>query len=116
MPETTYTLVGDYYLPNIALSDPPDAEPLNQYGRMRKNYLKEHRRVDYTKLLLSDQLYPHCREIQQQANERIDSLMGHFMENDPPPDKEKDGLAWAAHMNMLKHTAEEIAAHEIVYS
>ena len=61
----TYTLVGDYYLPNIALSDPPDAPPLGKYGMMHKAYLKEHKPALYGQLLLSERLYPLCREVDE---------------------------------------------------
>ena len=63
MSEITYALVGDYYLPNIMLSDPPDAPPLGKYGMMHKAYLKEHKPVLYGQLLLSERLYPLCREV-----------------------------------------------------
>jgi hypothetical protein len=55
--ELTYRLVGDYLLPNLALSDPPDAEPLRHYGRMRRAFLKEHRPALYSELLLSEKLF-----------------------------------------------------------
>jgi hypothetical protein len=51
-----YTKRGDYLLPNIVLSDPPDAPPLGQYGRMHKAYLKEHKSALYSRLLLSERL------------------------------------------------------------
>ncbi|MCL2616611.1 MAG: TnpV protein [Defluviitaleaceae bacterium] len=116
MPNITYTLVGDYYLPNIILSDPPDAEPLTRYGMMRKNFLKEHRPISYGQMLLQEKLYPHCRDIQRQAHERLDTLMAHFMSNNPPPDKATNNLAWASHMDMLRHTAVEIVLSELIYS
>ncbi|GHU90309.1 hypothetical protein FACS1894202_09900 [Clostridia bacterium] len=62
MHEISYTLVGDYYLPNIALSDPPDAPPLGRYGMLHKRYLKEHRPILYSQLLLSERLYPICHD------------------------------------------------------
>jgi hypothetical protein len=63
----TYVRVGDYLMPNIALSGPPDAPPLGRYGRMHKAYLKEHRPILYNQLLLSERLYPICREIDRAA-------------------------------------------------
>ena len=115
MPDITYTLVGDYLLPNIFLRDPPEAEPLTKCGMMRKNFLKEHRSISYGRLLLSEELYPHCREIQQLAHERMDELMEYLILCNPPPDKAIDGLAWAAHMNMLERTADEIVRNELIY-
>ena len=116
MPKITYTRIEDYLLPDLILSDPPDAEPLNHYGKMRKNYLKKNHPALYGKMLLHEELYPHCRVVQQQAQERLDMLMEHLMSNNPPQDKAIDELAWVAHMNMLKHIAEEIMKSELIYS
>jgi hypothetical protein len=60
----TYTLCGDYYLPDINLSD-ADKTPLGHYGRMRLNYLQEYRPGLYTRLILSGKLYEHLAEIDQ---------------------------------------------------
>jgi len=72
--EIEYTLVGDYYLPNIALSDQSDAPPLGKYGMMHKAYLKEHKPILYSQLLLSERLYPLCREIDEVAANRIKTI------------------------------------------
>lgn len=75
--EITYTLVGDYFLPNITLSEkpPPDrVEPLGRYARMRRKFLKEHRPILYNQLLLTERLYPHLREIDEAAANRLKSI------------------------------------------
>jgi hypothetical protein len=66
----SYRLIGDYYLPLIALSDPPGASPLGRYGELHKRYLAEHRPILYNRLLLQEKLYPLCREVDQTARER----------------------------------------------
>jgi hypothetical protein len=86
-----------------------------KYGMMRKHFLKEHLPIPYCCMLLSEKLYPHCREIQQQAHDRLDMLMEYLTLSNPPPDKATDGLAWAAHMGMLHRTAEEIIFAELIY-
>ena len=70
MPEITFTRVGDCFLPEIKLSDPPEAPPLGKYARMHRAYLREHRPVVYNELLLTERLYPLLREIDQTASER----------------------------------------------
>ncbi len=74
MNEITYTRVGDYLLPNVALSDPPDAPPLGVYGMRHKEYLREHRPVLYASLLLSERLYPICREVDEAAATRLAAI------------------------------------------
>ena len=71
MEDITYTVCGDYLLPDIRLSDPPNAPPLGKYGRKRRAFLKEHRPALYASLLLSEQLYPHLREIDEAATHRL---------------------------------------------
>ena len=104
-----------FILPNIILSDPPDAEPLNRFGMMRKRFLKENHPAHYGKMLAHEELYPHCRIVQRQAQGRFKELMERFESVNPPPNKADDGLAWASHMGMLKDTAEEIIRNELIY-
>ena len=114
--ELTYTLVGDYYLPNLTLRDPPDAPPLGRYGKMRRRFLKEHRAITYSALLLSERLFPHLREVDEIADKRLDSIMSDILAFNPPPDKATDGLAWATHMENVRRTAEKMMLDEIVYA
>jgi hypothetical protein len=75
--ELDYIPVGDYLLPVIKLSDPSNAPPLGLYGELHKRYLREHRPILYSKLLLSEKLYPICREIDETARSRRKLGMGH---------------------------------------
>ena len=75
--EINYQRAGDYLLPLIKLSDPPDAPPLGLYGELHKRHLREHRPILYSKLLLSEKLYPICREIDEAARSRRKLGMGH---------------------------------------
>jgi hypothetical protein len=72
--EISYTRVGDYLLPNLALSDPPDAPPIGYYGMHHKAFLKEHKPVLYSQLLLSERLYPLCREVDTAAATRLAAI------------------------------------------
>ena len=77
MSELTYTRSGDYLIPDLSLTEQPQA-PLGKYGRMRKDYLKEHRPVLWNSLLLSEKLYPHLREIDEAANNRLEQMIQGF--------------------------------------
>jgi hypothetical protein len=71
----SYSRVGDYYLPNLQLSEPLDATPLGKYGRMRKAYLKKQHPIEYNRLLLTEQLFPHLRLVDRVASGRVEMLM-----------------------------------------
>ena len=114
MEQITYTRCGDYNIPNLALSK-TETKSLGKYGRMRKNYLKEHRPVLWNSLILSENLYPHLREIDETANRRMEQLMAAMLASAPAPDKETRQMAWAQHMNALKAQAEEIIFAELIY-
>ena len=70
----TYRREGDYLIPNLALPDIGDNQ-IGKYGRMRRRYLKEHRRILYTNLLTSGNLRCHLAEIDQTCNERMESIV-----------------------------------------
>jgi len=111
----TYTHCGDYYIPNITLSE-IECKPLGKYGRMRKKYLQEHRPVLWNSMILSEKLYPHLREIDETANRRLEQLMSALLTSAPAPDKETQQMAWVQHLNALKAQAEEIIVAELIYS
>ena len=70
----TYTRRGDYYFPDLDLSD-ADQSPLGRYGRMRLNYLREYRPGLYTRLILSGKLYEHLTEIDQTSRRRMEQII-----------------------------------------
>jgi hypothetical protein len=117
MSNSSYLRRGDYLVPSIVLNEPPRelTEPITRYGAMRRKYLREHRPITYSRLLLSERLYPHLREVQQDAHERIDRIMSDILVFQPPPDKVVDGLAWAMHMTEIHRLAEKMMLNEIVY-
>jgi hypothetical protein len=74
MSEITYTSAGDYLLPCIRLSDPPDAPPLGFHGTAHKEHLRTHRPALHATLLLSERLYPLCREVDAAAAHRLATI------------------------------------------
>ena len=110
----TYSTVGDYQLPNLTLSQPKI--PLGKYGRMRRNYLKQHHPVLYNSMLLNGTLYPHLMELEQTAESRMQQMMTELLKQNPAPDKEKNQMSWVRHMNSLRAQTEEIILTELIYS
>ena len=76
--ELDYIAVGDYLLPALKLSDPPDAPPLGLYGELHKRNLEQHRPILYSQLLLSEKLYPLWRSMDEAARSRRKLGMSHF--------------------------------------
>ncbi len=116
--DLTYTRCGDYYIPNIQLSEAAENKPLGKYGRMRKAYLQEHRPVLWNSMILSESLFPHLREIEETAHRRLDQLMPELMKLNGVTEELKaaDPMKWVDLMNALKSQAEETIFDELIYS
>lgn len=117
MNELTYTRSGDYWIPNLSLSQ-QESKPLGKYGRMRKAYLQEHRPVLWNSLILSEKLYPHLREIDETANRRLEQMMPGLTQSAGVTEalKASNPLKWVGLMNSLKAQAEEVILTELIYA
>ncbi|MBR0445034.1 MAG: TnpV protein [Clostridia bacterium] len=113
----TYTKNGDYLIPDLSLTE-MEQKPLGKYGRLRKTYLKEHRPILWNKMILSETLYPHLREIDETANRRLEQMMPEMMKSAGVTEslKASDPMKWVQTMNSLKAQAEEVILSELIYS
>ena len=110
-----YELVGDYYLPLLTV---PETPPLGIWGRSRNLYLKEHRQVIYNTMLLSDKLFSHLADVDQQAKDLHDRLMKQIAAQAGITEqlKAQDQMAWVQQMNAIDAQAREIINSELVYA
>ena len=111
-----YHLEGDYYIPNLVV--PKQGKLiLNKYGRMRLKYLKEHKKVEYTIMLIDGTLNTHLKEIQEMADNRVQQIISDLKsKSDLTEDmKNTDVLYWIGTMNAIKVQAEEIVFSELIY-
>ena len=112
----TYTQIGDYFIPNLVIGETAQS-PLGKYGRMRKRYLKEHRRVLYTNLLVADKLDQHLTEIDEACEEQMELLVKQMAKQEGVTEalKAANQMEWVRRMNSIRNRAEEIARHELIY-
>lgn len=113
----TYTQVGDYFVPNLVIGE-PEQSSLGKYGRMRKRYLKEHRPVLYTNLLMTGHLFQHLAEIDKACKERMELLALQMAKREGVTEelKASDQMEWVRRMNSIRNRAEEIVLQELIYS
>ena len=113
----TYRKNGDYLIPDLSL-DGQSQKPLGKYGRMRKKYLQEHRPVLWNQMILSETLYPHLREIDEAANDRLERMLPALAKEAGATEQLKAGdpMAWVGLMNTCKAQAEEVILTELIYS
>lgn len=116
MTEITYTRNGDYFIPDIVLKE-KEHKPLGKYGRMRKDYLKNHRPALWNRYLLKDTLDDHLHEIDSKAQTRFDILLPLYCERYSVTEelKSTDQMEWVRRMNNIISAIEEIILNEIVY-
>ena len=111
-----YNLEGDYYIPNLAM---PKQEKivLNKYGRMILKYLKEHKKADYTIMLMDGTLNTHLKEIHETADNRVQQIANELKvkSNLTEDMKNTDMLYWVGTMNSIKAQAEEIVFSELIF-
>ena len=115
--ELTYTQVGDYLIPNIAILVTPH-HTLGKYGRMRRSYLKEHRPILWERMILDGSFWQHLASVDRTCEERMDTLIDGMKKTRGITEelKSKDQLRWVAEMNNIHAAAEEIVLREVVYA
>ena len=112
-----YNLVNGYYIPNIVLPKPRRTGNVGKYGRMRARYLKENKKVEYSLMLIENELTSHLLDIDDVCKERVDFLVKQFAEKENINEelKAQNQMEWVAQMNNIKNRVEEIIANEIIY-
>ena len=109
-----YELQGDYYIPCLVLEEDP--QPIEMWGRKYLRYIKKHRPVRYTTLLLSGKLNSHIVEIDKRATEMFDRLVKQLADKEGITEQLKahDQMAWVQRMNNVRNQAEAIINAELV--
>ena len=110
-----YHLEGDYYIPSLA-TPKQEKTALNKYGRMRLNYLKEHKKAEYTIMFTNGTLNTHLKEIQEMAENKVNSIIEDLKAKSNLTEnmKNTDMLYWVGTMNSIKVQAEEIVFSELI--
>ena len=112
----TYRQEGDYLVPNLTLPDDDDYE-IGKYGRMRLDYLKEHRKIIYTNYVTEGTLSKHLSEIDQACNVRVENLVFAMAKQEGVTEalKAANQMEWVRRMNSIRNRAEEIILREVVF-
>ena len=112
----TYTLVGDYYIPDLILPTEKEYD-IFVWGRRRQDYLKKHRKALYSQLLMSGKLNAHLHEIDEIASNRMELIVNRMAERDAVTEQLKaiDQMKWVGLMNNYRHCATEIILRELIY-
>lgn len=112
----SYTLVGDYYIPDLKLPE-TENKPIGIWGRKRLAYLKEHKKFLFNQLVLKCKLNNHLAEINEQATEMLDRLTEQMAKSEGVTEelKAENQMEWVGRMNSIRNRAEEIVNAELIY-
>ena len=113
----SYTLQGDYYLPDLALPEQED-KPIDLWGQRHLRYIKQHRKILYINLLTSGKLNEHLADIDKQAEDMFFRLVKQIAEREGVTEQLKadNQMEWVARMNNIRSRAIEIANHDLIYN
>ena len=105
-----YIRVGDYYIPDLTLTE--ESRPIGRWGRMNRDYLREHKPIQYNCLLLSGKLWTYLADLNKQSQTR---LAREAAEGITEALKASDPMAWVQHMNNIRARAEETVREELIF-
>ena len=113
----SYTLQGDYYLPDLALPEQED-KPIGLWGQRHLKYIKQHRKILYINLLTSGKLNEHLVDIDKQAEDMFFRLVKQMAEREDVTEQLKvnNQMEWGARMNNIRIRATEIVNNDMIYN
>ena len=113
--EIQYIRVGDYFIPDLML--PEESRPIGKWGRMHREYLKEHKPIQYNCLLLSGELRTYLADLNEQAQDRLAWMIDQMKTAEGVTEELRaaDPMAWVGAMNNIRNRAEEILLQELIF-
>ena len=112
----SYTLQGDYYLPDLALPA-EEQQPIGVWGQRHLRYIREHRKALYTGLLLNGKLNSYLADLNEQAEDMFFRLVKELAEKENVTEELKatNMMLWVQKMNNIRNRAMEIVNVDIIY-
>ena len=110
-----YIRSGDYYIPNLTIQK--EERSIGKWGRMHREFLREHHPIQFSQLVLSDTLYTYLADLNEQAQQRMEILIAQMQvaEGIAEELKTTDPMAWVQRMNNIRSRAEEIIREELIF-
>ena len=111
-----YIRSGDYFIPDLKLKE--ETRPIGKWGRMHRDYLKEHHPIQFNNLVLSGNLWTYLADLNQQAQQRMDTLVSQLKTAEGITEalKATNPMSWTQRMNNITARAEEIIREELIYN
>lgn len=114
---STYTLQGDYYLPDLTL--PAEEErPIGVWAQRRLRYLKQHHKILYYNLLTSGKLHSHLADVEKEAQSLFLRLVKEYAEREGVTEqlKAENPMEWVRRMNNIRERVNEVVNAEMIFT
>lgn len=113
----SYTLHGDYYLPDLELPA-QEEKPIGIWGQRHLRYIRERRKALYTGLVLDGKLNDYLADLNEQAEDMFFRLVNELAKKEGITETLKAGnqMLWVQRMNAIRETATEIVNNELIYA
>lgn len=110
-----YIRNGDYYIPNLTIQK--EERSIGKWGRMHREFLREHHPIQFSQLVLSDTLFTYLADLNEQAQQRMETLISQMQIAEGVTEvlKAATPMAWVQRMNNIRTRAEEIVREELIF-
>ena len=110
-----YIQVGDYYIPDFTL--PASSKPIGKWGRLYRDFLKNHHPVRYNTLILTGQLWDLLAQVNEQTQDRLETIIVQMAAAESVTEdlKAANPMAWVGAMNSIRSRAEEVVLRELIW-
>lgn len=113
----TYTMQGDYCLPNLTL--PTEEErPIGVWAQRRLRYLKQHHKILYYNLLTSGKLQSHLADVEEEAQTLFLRLVKEYAEREGVTEqlKAENPMEWVQKMNNIRNRVAETVCADLIFA
>ena len=112
----TYTMQGDYCLPDLTLQ-PEEERPIGVWGQRRRQYLQQHHKILYCNLLTSGKLHSHLADVEKEAQTLFFRLVKEYAKRESVTEQlEADNpMEWVRRMNNICNRATEVVHDEVIF-
>ena len=110
-----YIRNGDYYIPNLTIQK--EERSIGKWGRIHREFLREHRPIQFSQMVLSDTLFTYLADLNEQAQQRMETLISQMQVEEGVTEdlKAADPMVWTQRMNNIHTRAEVIVREELIF-
>ena len=111
-----YIRNGDYYIPNLTIQK--EERSIGKWGRMHREFLREHHPIQFSQLVLSDTLFTYLANLNEQAQQRMEMLISQMQATEGVTEDLKiaNPMVWVQRMNSIRARAEEVILSELIFA